>query len=155
MTIVRKGTPVVVGDSPDRAGMGEWAEVRYSDAGGLTQFGAHVVTLQPGSRSSDRHWHEAEDEFLYVLEGEAVVVEEDGEHAIGPGDAACWRAGEANAHCVLNRSATPCTFLVVGTRAEREVQRYPDLGRTTYIDGKAWRVTDDRSGEVLRQGRDD
>jgi len=90
-----------------------------------------------------------------VLDGEATVIEEDGPHVLGPADAACWPAGAANAHCVLNRSDAACTFLVVGTRAERDVQRYPDLGRTTYIDGKAWRVVDDRSGTVLRHGRDD
>lgn len=155
MTVVRKGTPKVFGDGPERARLGPWAEVRYSDAGGLTQFGAHVVTLPPGSASSDRHWHEAEDEFLYMLEGEATVVEDTGEQLLRPGDAACWRAGEANAHQVVNRSGAPCSFLVVGTRAEREVQHYPDLGRTTHIDGKAWRVIDDRTGQVLRQGRDD
>jgi uncharacterized cupin superfamily protein len=151
MTIIRKDAAPVE-ENEEQPGM---REAHCSDAGGLTQFGAHLVTLQPGARSSDRHWHEAEDEFLYMLEGAAIVMEEDGEHAIGPGDAACWPAGAANAHQVLNRSGSPCSFLVVGTRAAREVQRYPDLGRTTYIDGKAWRVTDDRTGKVLRQGVDD
>ena len=65
--------------------------LQYSDAGGLTQFGAYVHTLQPGSRSSDRHWHEEEDEFLYMLSGEATVIEDDGPHLLEPGDAACWR----------------------------------------------------------------
>jgi uncharacterized cupin superfamily protein len=63
--------------------------LRYSDAGGLTQFGAHVETLQPGSRSSERRWHEEEDEFLYVISGEATLIEEDGAHPLGSGDAAC------------------------------------------------------------------
>jgi uncharacterized cupin superfamily protein len=154
MTVIRKDMPEVENDENQR-GMGVSSEAHYSDAGGLTQFGAHVVSLQPGARSSDRHWHEAEDEFLYVLDGEATVVEEDGPHVLGPGDAACWPAGAANAHHVLNRSDAPCSFIVVGTRAVRDVQRYPDLGRTTYVDGKDWRVMDDRSGKVLRQGRDD
>lgn len=154
MTVIRKGTPEVIGDEPWRAGMGSWAEVRYSDAGGLTQFGAHLVTLEPGSRSSDRHWHEAQDEFLYMLTGAATVVEETGEQVIGPGDAAAWPAGAANGHQVVNRSDAPCSFLIVGTRPTREVIHYPDLARTLHVDGPAWRVVD-RDGNVLRQGRDD
>lgn len=153
MTIIRKDEAPVEGDQ-NRRGMGVSSEAHYSDAGGLTQFGAHVVTLQPGARSSDRHWHAAEDEFLCMLDGEAVVIEEEGELTLEPGDAACWPAGAANAHHVLNRSGAPCSFVVVGTRAARDVVRYPDLGRTTYIDGKDWRITDDRTGEVLHQGRD-
>ena len=62
--------------------------LRVSDAGGLThQFGAHVETLQPGLRSSERHWHKEEDEFLYVISGEPTVIEDDGAHPLGPGDA--------------------------------------------------------------------
>ena len=63
MTIIRKGAAPVE-DNEEQRGM---REAHLSDAGGLTQFGAHLVTLQPGARSSDRHWHEAEDEFLYLL----------------------------------------------------------------------------------------
>ena len=55
-----------------------------SEAGGLTQFGAYLHTLQPGAQSSDRHWHEGEDEFLYMLAGEATVIEDDGEHLLVP-----------------------------------------------------------------------
>ena len=61
-----------------------------SDAGGLTRFGVRQQTLEPGARTSHRHWHEAEDEFLYVLAGEATVVENDGPHRLGPGDFCCW-----------------------------------------------------------------
>src|SRR3712207_2317375 len=74
-------------------------QLRLSDAGGLSRFGAHFETLDPGSRSSERHSHEEEDEFLYVISGEATVVENDGAHTLHPGDAACWPAG-ANAHQV-------------------------------------------------------
>jgi uncharacterized cupin superfamily protein len=154
VTIVRKGAPEVVGDYAERAHLGPWAEARYSDAGGLTQFGAHVVTLEPGSKASDRHWHEAQDEFLYVLAGEATVVEEEGAQALGPGDAACWPAGAANGHTVENRSGAPCSFLIVGTRPERDVVHYPDLGRVLRQDGPRWRVLDAATGAVLREGED-
>ena len=124
---------------------------RYSDAGGLTQYGAYVETLAPGSRSSERHWHEREDEFLYVLSGEATLVENDGEHPMRAGDAACWPGGVANAHHVINRSGSPCTYLIVGTRLTHDVCHYPDSGRTQYDVGEDWRI-EDRDGKVLKGG---
>lgn len=124
---------------------------RISEAGELTQFGAYVDTLLPGSRSSDRHWHEHEDEFLYMLSGEATVIENDGEHVIRPGDAACWPAGAANAHTVFNHTDAPCTYLICGTRLPRDVVHYPDLGRTLYIEGKDWRILG-RDGSLIREG---
>lgn len=126
--------------------------LRYSDAGGLTQFGAHAETLQPGSRSSERHWHEEEDEFLYVISGEATVIEDDGPHPLGPGDAACWPAGAANAHQVVNRSDAPCTYLIFGTRMAREVIHYPDVGRVGYIEGGAWRLHRADDGALIMDG---
>lgn len=131
---------------------GEFELLGYSQLGGLTQFGAYVETLEPGSRSSDRHWHEHEDEFLYVLSGEVTVIEEDGAHLLGPGDAACWPAGTANAHQVKNRSTASCTYLIAGMRAPRDVVHYPDDGRILYNEGDRWRLlrTD---GTLIRSGR--
>ena len=97
------------------------------DAGGLTQFGVNLETLFPGSMSSHRHWHENEDEFVYLLEGEAVLIDDDGEHPIGPGDAAVFKAGDANGHHFQNRSDKSATFLVVGTRAEDDRCHYSDI----------------------------
>ena len=127
--------------------------LRYSDAGGLTQYGAYVQTLQPGPRSLDRHWHEEEDEFLYVLSGEATVVEEDGEHTLRPGDAACWPAGTPNAHQVVNRSGAPCTYLIFGTRMARDVVHYPDTGRVQrdFEDG-TWRLERADDGSLIKGG---
>ena len=113
--IIRKGQAPADREAEGRAEhYGASERLGYSDAGGLTQFGAHVETLQSGSRSSERHWHEEEDEFLFVLSGEAIVIEEDGAHPLGPGDAVCWPAGAANAHQVVNRSDAPCTYLIFG-----------------------------------------
>ena len=113
----------------------------YSDAGGLTQFGAAVEVLQPGARSSDRHWHEAQDEFLYLLSGEAVLVEDAGEQTMIPGDAACWKAGDANGHMLENRSDAPCAFVVVGTRTPRDVVHYTDLDRIKITENGLTRIT--------------
>ena len=128
----------------------EW--LYYSDDGGLAQFGAYVDTLAPGGRSSERHWHEKEDEFLYVLSGELTGVENDGEHVLKPGDGACWPAGVANAHYVLNRSAAPCTYMIVGTRVTHDVCHYPDTKRVLHTEGTDWRIEDEQ-GKVLESGK--
>jgi len=105
-----------------------------SEAGGLTQFGALVEILQPGSRSSVKHWHSAEDELVYVLEGEIVVVEGDAETVMHAGDAATFRAGVAVGHYLENRSAAPTRCLVVGTRAPVDHITCPDHGRVCFRD---------------------
>lgn len=150
--IVRKDQPPSDPGIDGRAErFGAFESLHYSDAGGLTQFGAYVETLQPGSRSSDRHWHEQEDEFLYLLSGEATVVEEDGEYLLRPGDAACWPAGTANAHHVVNRSGAPCSYLIVGTRSAHDVVHYPDVGRTLYNEDSTWRLLAS-DGTLIKEG---
>jgi uncharacterized cupin superfamily protein len=151
--IVRKSEAPADPEAEERAEhYGASERLRYSDAGGLTQFGAHVETLQPGSRSSERHWHEEEDELLYVISGEATVIEDDGAHPLGPGDAACWPAGAANAHQVVNRSGAPCTYLIFGTRMAHEAIHYPDVGRVGYIEGGAWRLHRKDDGGLILEG---
>jgi uncharacterized cupin superfamily protein len=97
-------------------------------AGGLTQFGANLVTLAPGAWSSQRHWHSHEDELVVMLSGEAVLVEDGGETRLVPGDIACFPAGVANGHHLQNRSASPCVFLAVGTdHITVDECHYPDI----------------------------
>jgi uncharacterized cupin superfamily protein len=100
-----------------------------SEAAGLTQFGAFVEVLEPGSRSALVHWHEAEDELVLVLEGEITLVEGDRETLLRPGEAAAFRAGVPVAHCLLNRSDRPTRCLVVGTRAPLDRIVYPGHDR--------------------------
>ena len=128
----------------------EW--LYYSDTGGLTHYGAYVETLQPGARSSDKHWHEKEDEFLYVLAGEVTVIEDDAEAVLHPGDAACWPAGKPVAHTVANCSAAPCTYLIVGTRVTHDACHYPESGRVLYTEGEEWRI-EGSDGTLLKSGR--
>jgi uncharacterized cupin superfamily protein len=99
---------------------------RLGEAVGLTQFGANLTTLKPGSASAHRHWHENEDEFVYVLEGELTLVEDEGETILKPGDAAGFKAGVANGHCLVNRSSADALFLEIGSRAARERAHFPD-----------------------------
>jgi uncharacterized cupin superfamily protein len=149
--IVRKREAPADPEAEERAEhYGASERLRYSDAGGLTQLGTHVETLQPGSRSSESHWHE--DEFLYVISGEAPVIKEDGAHPLGPGDAACWPAGAANAYQVVNRSGAPCTYLIFGTRVAHEAIHYPDVGRVGYIEGGAWRLHRKDDGGLIMEG---
>lgn len=101
--------------------------LRLGDAGGLTQFGVNLVTLQPGALSSLRHWHLNEDEFVMVTAGECVLVQDEGETAMRAGDCAAFPAGDGNGHHFINRSDAPATFLVVGTKAAHEVCTYSDV----------------------------
>jgi uncharacterized cupin superfamily protein len=105
-----------------------------SEPGGLMQFGAFVEVLEPGARSSLKHWHSAEDELVYVLEGEVTLLEGDSVRALRPGDAATFRAGEPVGHCLENRSAAPSRCLVVGTRAPIDRITYPEHDRVCIRD---------------------
>ena len=96
---------------------GRWYR-RLAPATGLTEFGASHVRLEPGAWSSQRHWHEGEDELLVMLAGEAALVEDDGETVLRPGDIAAWPKGVRNGHHLINRSDAPCLFLVIGAGAE-------------------------------------
>ena len=129
-------------------------EERFGVAGGLTRMGFNITTLMPGERSAMRHWHEEEDEFLYMIEGEAVVVENDGAHVIGPGDICCWPAGVPNAHHVLNRSDAPVRYLVAGSEPATDVCHYPDDGQVMHHRPPRWWV-EDADGRILREGSTD
>jgi uncharacterized cupin superfamily protein len=100
---------------------------RLGVAGGLTQFGVNLVTLAPGAWSSQRHWHAKEDELVYVLSGEVVLVEDDGETPLEAGDSAAWRAGARNGHHLVNRSSSEAVFLAIGTRDDADWGEYPDI----------------------------
>lgn len=100
---------------------------RLGDAGGLTQFGVNLCRLKPGAATALRHWHEREDEFVYVLEGEVVLIEDRGEAVLRSGDAAAFPAGVANGHHLVNRSGVDALLLEIGSRDEAERCDYPDV----------------------------
>ena len=107
--------------------LGRSEDIALSDAGGLSQFGAFIEILRPGAQTSLRHWHEDEDEFLYVLSGQPMLIENDGPQQIGPGTCVCWQRGVANAHCLRNDTDQPVTLFIVGTRLAEDVAHYPDF----------------------------
>jgi uncharacterized cupin superfamily protein len=114
---------------------------RLGDAVGLTQFGVNLMTLVPGAWASQRHWHAREDEFVYVLEGELVLVEDAGETELRAGDSAGWPAGARNGHHLVNRSEADARFIVIGTRDDADHGEYSDIdlvfGQGRYSGSKA------------------
>lgn len=98
-----------------------------TDKLGLTQFGVNITTLEPGARSSQRHWHAAEDEFIYVLSGEVTLVTNDGEQLLRASMAAGFPRGDGNGHQLVNNGTSPATYLEIGTRASEDDVDYPDI----------------------------
>jgi uncharacterized cupin superfamily protein len=122
---------------------------RLGDAVGLTQFGVNITRIKAGSASALRHWHEQEDEFIYMLEGELILRENDGETVLGPGDAAGFKAGSGIAHCLVNLTDRDAVYLEVGTRAKSERVHYPDVDFVMERDESGRRYSR-KSGEPIR-----
>lgn len=125
---------------------------RLGNAVGLSQFGVNLCRLVPGASSSLRHWHLSEDEFVYVLEGEVTLCEDGGETVLKPGDAAGWKAGVANGHCLVNRSQSDVVVLEIGSRHDREVAEYPDHDLKFERDGDSRKVTRKNGEPFSSQG---
>ncbi len=102
------------------------SSLRLGDLGGLTQFGANMVILDPGAKSSLRHWHEQEDEFIMVTQGTCTLIDDTGETDLSVGDCAAFPANTPNAHHFINKTEQEARFLVIGTRGPSEVAHYPD-----------------------------
>lgn len=117
------------------------ARKRVGNAAGLDQFGVNLTTLKPGAASAQRHWHEKEDEFVYVLEGEVVLIEDGGECALKAGDAAGFKANSRNGHHLVNRSRRDAVYLEVGTRSKHERVEYPDVDLMVIRDDQGFRYT--------------
>jgi uncharacterized cupin superfamily protein len=123
---------------------------RLGDAAGLTRLGVTLVRLAPGAWSGQRHFHEEEDEFLYMLSGELVLVTNAGEEVVRAGDCAAWKAGDRNAHCLQNRGTEEATFLAISNRSGDDHGEYPDIdlkftgdryhgqGRYLHKDGRSY-----------------
>ncbi len=107
---------------------------RLGLAVGLSQFGVNLCRLPPGAHASLRHAHSHEDEFVLVLTGELVLIDDAGEHLVRAGDCMGHPAGTGDAHMLVNRSAAEATFLAIGTRSAADVCTYPDVGMKTMPD---------------------
>jgi len=116
---------------------------RIGDAGGLSDFGVNIMTLPPGGWSSQRHWHSHEDEFVMVLEGELILIEDAGETVLRAGDCATFPKGTGNGHHMVNRTQTTAVYLEVGSRQPQDLTTCSDIdmmsansdGRFVHKDG--------------------
>ncbi|HEY0958450.1 MAG TPA: cupin domain-containing protein [Novosphingobium sp.] len=124
------------GYPPEHAGavVGRWVR-RLSPASGLTDFGASQVVLKPGAWSSQRHWHDSEDEFLVMISGEALLIEDEGRTILKPGDVCAWPKGIVNGHHIRNDSEADCSFVVIGG-GERTGGGYSDIDMIFTADGR-------------------
>ena len=124
--------------APYGAEMAGRSSLRLGEAGGLSQFGVNIVILAPGAKSSLRHWHLNEDEFVMVTQGRCTLIDDDGPHKMGVGDCAAFPAGDANGHHFINETREEARFLVVGTKAPHEIATYSDIDlKVELADGKA------------------
>ncbi len=121
-------------DASDGVGhpCGPYRALLFSDSGGLTQFGAFVEILPPGSSSSIKHWHAGEDEMVYVLTGEVTLHEGGSSTVMLPGCAATFKAGDPVGHSLENRTDAEVKYLVIGTRSPGDVVTYPDHDRVLH-----------------------
>ncbi|TBN41253.1 cupin domain-containing protein [Paracoccus subflavus] len=131
MILRKDSVPVTeaVSDYPEpyNLGRGFLSYRHLTEAGGLTQFGVALETLHPGKQSSQPHWEQHDDEFLYILEGALTVIENGVPTIIHPGDACCWKAGTAVAHTLKNNTDQPAVYLIAGSRNPENICRYPGL----------------------------
>ena len=106
------------------------------DAFDLDQFGVNLAVLEPGAWSSQRHWHETEDEFIYVLVGEITLSDDLGDHLLTPGMCAGFKANNSNGHCLKNLTDKPAQYLEVGTRSANEVAWYSDIDMKVEVNNR-------------------
>ncbi len=109
---------------------------KLGDAAGLTQYGVNLLRLPPGAWSSQRHWHTEQDEFIYVLAGEVTLVSDAGGEVLRAGDAAGFKAGDKDGHCLQNRSGGDAMVLEIGTRIADDAAYYPDIDMVAPGGGK-------------------
>lgn len=127
--------------APHDAEMEGRSSLRVGDAGGLTQFGANIVILAPGAKSSLRHWHERQDEFVMVTQGTCTLVDDHGETPMSVGDCATFKAGDPNGHCFINKTGDEARFLVIGTRTDTETGWYSDIDLKISVDATGFTFT--------------
>ena len=128
--------------APHAAACADRLRYQLGDAGGLTGFGVNLMHLPAGVWSSQRHSHSHDDEFVYILSGEVVLIEDGGEQVLVAGDSAAFPAGTGNGHHLVNRSAQTATFLEIGSRQPADRVIYADIDM----------ITDDADDYVRKDG---
>ena len=144
MPVIR--TPKVESGADD---IGTFRAELLSDTGGLTQFGAFIETITPGSASSRPHWHAREDEMIHVLSGAPTLIEGGNKTRLAAGDTATFKAGVPVGHCLRNDSTAEVRYLVIGTRSSDDTVTYTDTGETVTIKDGA-KIYRDAQGVVVK-----
>ena len=132
MPKITEATAIREESADPRDPCGPATSIRFSDTGDLTQFGASVDILPPGSKTALKHWHSDEDEIVFCIAGTATVHEGDAVYDLAPGEAASFKAGVERGHFVENRGAGDLRLIVVGTRAPQDTVVYPDHDRVLF-----------------------
>ena len=128
-----------------------YKQIKVGDLGGLTQFGVNKTILPTNSATAMRHWHEEEDEFVFIISGSAILVDKDGEHEMNSGDCATFKAGDNKGHAIVNKSNKDVVLLEVGTRAQKDIVHYTDKDLINDVDRTQTKqyTFKDSSGKVI------
>jgi len=126
---------------PFRSKVAARRKQRLGDALGLKNFGVNLTTLAPGAQSALRHWHAKQDEFIFVLQGELVLVTDAGEQVLGPGMCAGFPAGRPDGHHLVNRTQAEAAYLEIGDRTPGDGADYPDDDLVAQATPQGWRFT--------------
>ena len=128
-----------------------YKQIKVGNLGGLTQFGVNKTILPTNSATAMRHWHEEEDEFVFIISGSAILVDKDGEHEMNSGDCATFKAGDNNGHAIVNKSNEDVVLLEVGTRAQKDIVHYTDKDLINDVDRTQTKQNTfkDTSGKVI------
>jgi len=128
-----------------------YKQIKVGDLGGLTQFGVNKTILPTNSATAMRHWHEEEDEFVFIISGSAILVDKDGEHEMNAGDCATFKAGDNNGHAIVNKSNEDVVLLEVGTRSQKDIVHYTDKDLINDVDRTQTKQNTfkDSSGKVI------
>jgi len=128
-----------------------YKQIKVGDLGGLTQFGVNKTILPTNSATAMRHWHEEEDEFVFIISGSAILVDKDGEHEMNAGDCATFKAGDNNGHAIVNKSNEDVVLLEVGTRSQKEIVHYTDKDLINHVDRTQTKqyTFKDSSGKII------
>ena len=111
-----------------------YKQIKVGGLGGLTQFGVNKTILPKNSATAMRHWHDKEDEFVFIISGSATLVDKDGKHEMNAGDCATFKAGDNNGHAIVNKSTEDVVLLEVGTRAQKDIVHYTDKDLINDVD---------------------
>ena len=117
-----------------RGNTDNYKQIKVGDLGGLTQFGVNKTILPPNSATAMKHWHEKEDEFVFIISGSATLIDKYGEYEMNSGDCATFKAGDNNGHAVVNKSNEDVVLLEVGTRAQKDIVHYTDKDLINDVD---------------------